>query len=103
MRRLIFHELNFFRLTYSKDVSSKLKAADTEFRSNDYLQEVEQPTLILHSEDDPIVPSALGKTGFFFPFVLLKRPRVVPFSFDKWFPSSFPVGLEYLFPISSFE
>jgi len=46
------------------DVSSKLKAADTEFRSNDYLQEVEQPTLILHSEDDPIVPSALGEKLF---------------------------------------
>ena len=59
-------EVAAFRLLSSAarvfiDVDRLLSEADLEFDSQANLSSVREPVLILHAEDDPIVPHELGK------------------------------------------
>jgi len=47
--------------TFKLNATEELARADAEFRSQDYLRLVRAPTLILHAEDDYVVPLRLGE------------------------------------------
>eukprot|EP00088_Acartia_fossae_P069896 TRINITY_DN9224_c0_g1_i2.p1 TRINITY_DN9224_c0_g1~~TRINITY_DN9224_c0_g1_i2.p1 ORF type:complete len:423 (+),score=38.23 TRINITY_DN9224_c0_g1_i2:29-1270(+) len=51
----------FFANTLGKNTTQILMAADAEFRSADRLPKIKVPTLILHADNDRIVPSYLGE------------------------------------------
>jgi len=43
------------------DIKEELEKANVEFRTEFWLAKVAQPVLVLHSDDDPIVPAFLGQ------------------------------------------
>jgi len=43
------------------DIKEELEKANVEFRTEFWLPKVTQPVLVLHSDDDPIVPAYLGQ------------------------------------------
>jgi len=43
------------------DIKEELEKANVEFRTEFWLPKVTQPVLVLHSDDDPIVPAFLGQ------------------------------------------
>jgi len=43
------------------DIGELLSKAGVQFLTEDYLPQIQAPTLVLHSDDDPIVPSYLGE------------------------------------------
>lgn len=43
------------------DIKEELEKANVEFRTEFWLPKVAQPVLVLHSDDDPIVPAFLGQ------------------------------------------
>jgi len=43
------------------DIKEELEKANVEFRTESWLPQVTQPVLVLHSDDDPIVPAYLGQ------------------------------------------
>ena len=48
-------------LLYLQDIGEVLSKAGVQFLTEDYLPQVQAPTLVLHSDDDRIVPSNLGE------------------------------------------
>jgi len=43
------------------DIQEELARAGVEFRTEDWLHQVSVPVLVLHSDDDPVVPAMLGQ------------------------------------------
>ena len=44
-----------------QDIAESIKTADTEFKTEEYIRNISVPILILHAEDDRIVPSHLSE------------------------------------------
>ena len=45
----------------SQDIADSIKTADTEFKTEEYIKNISVPILIMHAEDDKIVPSHLSE------------------------------------------
>ena len=50
-----------FNVLLPQDIEQVLSSADVQFLTEDYLPQIKAPVLVLHSDDDPIVPSYLGE------------------------------------------